>query len=113
MKKFAATLFAATFVLSLACGKGKEASKQEEGEDDVQTQTAQASGTAGTAAPVTSTAAAAPAVSADAATVTGSVKFEGAAPKMAAIQMSADPYCQSQHSAPATDEDVVVGSAGE
>jgi plastocyanin len=114
MKKLAATLFAATFVLSLACGKGKEASKQEEGEDDVQTQTtAQASGTGGTAAPAATTAAAAPAVSADAATVTGSVKFEGAAPKMAAIQMSADPYCQSQHSAPATDQDVVVGPAGE
>src|SRR5580765_1273246 len=114
MKKFAATLFAATFVLSLACGKGKEASKQEEGEDDVQTQTAQASGTGGTAAPAATTAAAAaPVASADAATVTGSVKFEGAAPKMAAIQMSADPYCQSQHSAPATDQDVVVGPAGE
>ena len=113
MKKFVATLFAATFVLSLACGKGKEASKQEEGEDDVQTQTAQASGTGGTAAPAASTAAAAPAASPDAATLTGTVKFEGAAPKMAAIQMSADPYCQSQHSSPATDQDVVVGSAGE
>lgn len=117
MKKFIATLFAATFVLSLACGKGKEASKQEEGEDDVvQTTTtaAQASGTGGTAAPAASgSTAPAAAASPDAATLTGAVKFEGAAPKMAAIQMSADPYCQSQHSTPATDEDAVVGAAGE
>lgn len=114
MKKFVAILFAATFVLSLACGKGKEASKQEEGEDDVvqTTTTAAASGTGGTAAPAATSAAAA-AVSPDAATLTGTVKLEGAAPKMANIQMSADPYCQSQHSTPATDQDVVAGAAGE
>src|SRR5260370_20122094 len=101
--------------MSLDCGTGKEGSKQDEGEDAVQTQsTAQASGTGGTAAPAASTAAAAaPAASPDAATLTGTVKFEGAAPKMAAIQMSADPYCQSQHSTAATDQDVVVGSARE
>ena len=113
MKKFVAILFASTFILSLACGKGKEATRQEEGEDDVvKTQTA-ASGTGGTAAPTEAPAAAPAAVSADAATLTGTVKFEGAAPKMAAIQMSADPYCQSQHSTPATEEDVVAGPAGE
>jgi plastocyanin len=116
MKKFVATLFAATMVLSLACGKGKEASKQEEGEDDVvQTQTtASATGTGGTAAPAAAAAAPAAAASPDAATLNGTVKFEGAAaPKMATIQMSADPYCQSQHTTPATDEDVVTGPAGE
>jgi plastocyanin len=112
MKKFVSLLFAATLVFSIACGKGKEASKEDEGEDDeVQTTTtAAASAAAGTPA------AAAPAapVSADAATLTGLVKFEGAAPKMGTIQMSADPYCQSQHtSAPPTDEDVVTGPAGE
>jgi len=33
---------------------------------------------------------------------------------MPVIQMSADPYCQAQHaSAPATDEEVVVGPGGE
>jgi len=112
MKKFVSLLFASTLVFSIACGKGKEASKEDQGEDDqeAQTTTTAASTAAGTptAAPT-----AAP-VSADAATLTGLVKFEGAAPKMNNIQMSADPYCQSQHSsAPATDEDVVVGAGGE
>ncbi len=115
MKKFAAILFASTFILSLvACGKGKEATRQEEGEDDVvQTQTT-ASGTGGTAAPAaTSAAPAAAAVSADAATVTGTVKLTTPAPKMGAIPMGADPYCQSQHTTPATEEDVIAGPAGE
>ncbi|MDP9362068.1 MAG: carboxypeptidase regulatory-like domain-containing protein [Acidobacteriota bacterium] len=111
MKKFVSLLFASTLVFSIACGKGKEASKEDQGEDD-ETQTATASNTASSA-----TAAAAPAaapVSADAATLTGMVKFEGTAPKMPNIQMSADPYCQSQHtSAPATEQDVVTGPAGE
>jgi plastocyanin len=114
MKKFVASLFALTFVLALACGKGKEASKEEEGEDDV-TQTAStaaASGTGGTAAPAAA-AAAAPAANPDAATLTGTVKLDGVAPKMAPIQMSADPYCQSQHSTPALEPDVVAGAAGE
>src|SRR5882724_97976 len=110
MKKFVSLLFASTLVLSIACGKGKEASKQDQGEDD-ETVTAAASTGSGAPAP----AAAAPAaVSADAATLTGTVKFEGVAPKMSEIKMSADPYCQSQHSgAAATDQDVVVGPAGE
>ena len=110
MKKFVSLLFAVTLVLSIACGKGKEASKEDEGEDDEQTTTvaSTAAATPAAAAP----AAAAP-VSADAATLTGLVKFEGAAPKMSNIQMSADPYCQSQHSAPATEEDVVAGPGGE
>ena len=112
MKKFVSLLFATTLLLSIACGKGKEASKEDEGEDDEQTTTtaaaSTASGTPAAAAP------AAAAVSADAATLTGLVKFEGAAPKMTNIQMSADPYCQSQHSsAPATEEDVVTGPGGE
>lgn len=112
MKKFVSLMFAITLVFSIACGKGKEASKEDEGEDDEQTTTTVAASTA-----ATTTAAAAPAaaaVSADAATLTGLVKFEGAAPKMTNIQMSADPYCQSQHSsAPATEEDVVAGPGGE
>jgi hypothetical protein len=112
MKKFVSLLFAATLVLSIACGKGKEASKEDEGEDDEQTTTtaaaSTASGTPAAAAP------AAAAVSADAATLTGLVKFEGAAPKMNNIQMSADPYCQSQHAGAApTEEDVVTGPGGE
>jgi len=111
MKKFVSLLFAATMVFSIACGKGKEASKEDEGEDDEQTTTTAA---ASTASGTPAAAAAAAPVSADAATVTGLVKFEGAAPKMTNIQMSADPYCQSQHSsAPATEEDVVTGPGGE
>jgi plastocyanin len=115
MKKFVSTLFALTFVLSLACGKGKEASKEEEGEDDVTTTaTAAAEGTGGTAAPAAAApAAAAPAANPDAATLTGTVKLEGAVPKMAAIQMSADPYCQSQHSTPALEPDIVASATGE
>ena len=110
MKKFVSLLFATTLVLSLACGKGKEASKEDQGEDD-ETQTAVATNTASTAP---AAAAPAAAVSADAATLTGLVKFEGGAPKMANIQMSADPYCQSQHAgAPPMEEDAVVGPAGE
>ncbi len=109
MRKFVTLLFASTLVFSIACGKGKEASKQDQGEDD-ETQTA----TTASGAPAIAAPAAAPVASADAATVTGLVKFEGTAPKMTNIQMSADPYCQSQHAgAPATEEDAVVGPGGE
>lgn len=112
MRKFAALLFASTVVFTIACGKGKEASKADQGEDD-ETQTATVASNTASGAPAAAAPAAAP-VSADAATLTGMVKFEGAAPKMNNIQMSADPYCQSQHSsAPATDQDVVTGPAGE
>src|SRR5207253_9109679 len=112
-KKFVSLMFALTLVLALGCGKGQEAkSNDEEGEDDQAPQTASAS-TAGGTAP--SAAPAAAPVSADAATINGSVKLEGAAPKMPAIQMAADPYCQSQHpgGADANDEEVVAGPAGE
>jgi len=90
------------------CGKGKEPAKDTDEVDDnaPQTSTAVATNT-GAAAP-----AAAP-VSADAATLTGVIKLAAAAPAMPNIQMSADPYCQSQHSTPAKDEEVVVGPAGE
>ena len=110
MKKFLALLYASTLLLAIACGGGKEtASKEDEGVDDQGPQTASAPAAGGAAA-------AAPAANvADAATITGVVKLEGAAPKMPAIQMSADPYCQSQHpgGAGASDEEVVVGPAGE
>ena len=112
MRKFAALLFASTVVVTIACGKGKEASKADQGEDD-ETQTATVASNTASGAPAAAAPASAP-VSADAATLTGMVKFEGTAPKMTNIQMSADPYCQSQHSsAPATDQDVVTGPAGE
>jgi len=113
LKKFVSLLFATTLLFSIACGKGKEASKEDQGEDDQEAQTTTTAASTAAGAPSAAAPAAAP-VSADAATLTGTVKFEGGAPKMASIQMSADPYCQSQHaSAPATDEDAVVGPAGE
>jgi plastocyanin len=109
MKKFLAALFALTVVFALACGGGKEASKDEEGEDDGAEVATATTATGGTAAP----AAAAPAaVSADAAQVAGMVKLEGAHPAQPPIQMSADPYCQSQHSAPVPAQDVTVAADG-
>jgi hypothetical protein len=108
MKKFLTMLFAVSLVLAVACGKGKEPAATEEGDDDQAPPTATAAaGTTGTAP-----AAAAP-VAADAATLAGTVKFEGGAPKMPILQMGADPYCQSQHPQPVPDEEVVVGPAGE
>lgn len=114
MKKFVTLMFALVFVFAMACGKGHEAaSKEDEGEDDQAAPAATASAPAN-GAPAAAPAAAAPAV-ADAATLGGTVKFEGAAAKPAAIQMSADPYCQSQHpnGQGAEDEEAVVGPAGE
>jgi plastocyanin len=111
LKKYLHLLFALTLVLAVACGGGKEVvDEQELGDDDhAPPATAAADNTGGgTAAP----AAAAPAV-ADAATLAGMVKFEGAAPKSAPLQMGADPFCQSQHSTPAMDEEVMVGAGGE
>ncbi len=110
MKKFVVMLFTATLVLSVSCGKGKEAKEEEEGTNEQALQTA-TTASAGTAAAPT---AAAPPVSAEAATITGMVKLEGTPPAMPTIQMAADPYCASQHaSAPAKDEEVATGSGGE
>lgn len=108
-RKYLQLLFACTLVFALACGQGKEVVEEAEGEDDHALQETSATDTAG------STAAAAPAaVSADAATINGLVKFEGAAPKMPSLQMGADAFCASQHAgAPAVDEEVVVGPGGE
>jgi plastocyanin len=108
MKKFVIVLLAIGSLTLAACGKGKEAKEEEEGTDD------QALQTTATGSTSVATTAAAPAVSADAATVTGVVKLAAAAPAMPNIQMSADPYCASQHaSAPAKDEEVVAGPGGE
>jgi plastocyanin len=112
MKKFVTLLFAASLILS-ACGKGKEASREEEGTDDQEAQTATTASatTAPSAAPAGAGAAAA--VSADAATISGTVKLATAPPKMPVLQMAADPYCQSQHPTPVLDEEVVTGPGGE
>ncbi len=109
MKRFLIVLLAGS--LALACGKGKEAKEEEEGTDD---QALQTSATATAATSASAPAAAAAPVSADAATITGTVKLAAAAPAMPTLQMSADPYCASQHAnAPAKDEEVVVGPGGE
>src|SRR5688500_17527897 len=109
LRKYLNLLFMLMLVLAVACGGGKEVVDEEElGDDDHAPQTAAAEAGDGGTAP-----AAAAAVVADAATLGGTVKFEGAAPKMGNLQMGADPFCQSQHPTPAADEEVMVGPAGE
>jgi plastocyanin len=108
LRKFVTTLCALIVVFAVACGGGKEVA-DDEGEDDEVEAVATADTAGGGAAP----AAATPAAVADAATIAGLVKFEGAASQNATIPMGADPYCQSQHSTPAKDEEVVVGPGGE
>ena len=44
--------------------------------------------------------------------VTGTVKFEGTAPKPTRIDMSTDPNCAKAHPSPAMTEDVVTGANG-
>jgi plastocyanin len=46
------------------------------------------------------------------ASLKGTVKFDGAAPKASRIDMSADPLCAKAHSTPATTEDIVAGDNG-
>ena len=112
-KKLASITFACMLLLA-ACGKGHEAASKDQGEDDEAEQTAPAATGTGAAGAAAAPAAAAPVV-ADAATLSGMVKFEGTAPKEPTIQMSADPYCMSQHPGGqgAQDEEVVVGPGGE
>ena len=51
----------------------------------------------------------APVDSATAGSISGTVQLDGAAPKMKAINMAAEPSCAKQHSIPATTEEVLVG----
>src|SRR5262249_23628707 len=46
------------------------------------------------------------------ATITGSVKFTGAKPVMAKIDMSDEPVCKAKYQTPPTKEDVVVNPNG-
>lgn len=109
LRKYLNVLFMLLIVLAMACGQAKEVVDEEElGEDDHALQTAAAESQAGSGG-----AASQPAAVADAATLTGLVKFEGTAPKRPPLQMSADPYCESQHPTPQLDEEVVLGPAGE
>jgi plastocyanin len=111
LRKYLTLLFAFMLVLAVACGGGKEVvDETDQGEDDGALQTADTGATTTVAA--SGATAAAPAV-ADAATISGLVKFEGAPPKLPTLQMGADPYCASQHSTPVSEEDVVLGPGGE
>jgi plastocyanin len=47
------------------------------------------------------------------ATLSGTVKFEGEAPKRTPLKMAADPSCGKQHSTPALSEDLVINQKGE
>lgn len=110
LRKFLNLFFMLLLILAVACGEGKQVVEEEDlGEDDHAPQAASSGEAGGTAAPT----AAAPVAVADAATLAGTVKFEGSVPKMAPLQMGADPFCQSQHPTPALDEEVVVGPGGE
>jgi plastocyanin len=109
LRKLLNTVFMLMLALLIACGEGKQVVDEAElGDDDHAAPAATTDGTAAAGTP-----AAAPVAVADAATIGGLVKFEGAAPKMPPMQMGADPFCQSQHSTPALDEEVVVGAGGE
>jgi plastocyanin len=111
LRKYLNLLFTLTLVLAVACGGGKEVVDEKElGEDDHAAPAATAEGGSGGSAAAPG---AAPAAVADAATLGGTVKFEGAPAKMGAVQMGADPYCASQHAAPEPDEEVMVGAGGE
>ena len=110
LRKYWNLLLSLALITAVACGGGKEVVDEADlGEDDHAAPTAAAEGGAGGAAP----AAAAPVAVADAATLGGTVKFEGAAPKMPSLAMGADPYCASQHTTAEPDEEVVLGAAGE
>src|SRR5215467_3715414 len=50
---------------------------------------------------------------ATAGSVSGTIKLDGAAPKMRPINMAAEPSCAKEHaSSPATTQDVLVGGGG-
>jgi len=79
------------FSLVIACGGKKESAEAASG----QTQAAKAEA-AGTG-------------SAGSASISGSIKYEGALPKFKAINMDADAVCASKHSSPMMPEMLVVG----
>ena len=51
-----------------------------------------------------------PGVAAAAATVTGTVNFDGKAPTLRPLAMDADPVCAKKHSAPVPNEMLVLGN---
>ena len=105
MKKFLSVLFAFALTLAVACGGGGESGAYEEDEEEAGTEAADNTAAATGGQP----AAAAPA---DAATVTGMIKLEGAGPAMPNIPMGADPFCAETHKTPVKAPDVVVAADG-
>lgn len=89
MKARTALLAAAVALAMIVAGCAKKAEQPAE-------QTAPAA-TAATVNPAT------------AGTITGVVKLDGAAPKMAIIKMGADPNCEKAHKTPVHSEEVVTG----
>jgi hypothetical protein len=88
-------VFAAVFMMGwvIACGGGGEDAEQDEGEPTEE---------------------AGPVVSPDsAATITGSITFQGAPPPPEAIDMSEEPTCAEKHAEPPVKRAAMVGSGGE
>jgi hypothetical protein len=110
-RKFLSTLSAFVLVAAIGCGGAKQA--EDEGSDDGESTESAESTEAPAAAPAEGAAPAAPAVAADAGTITGAIKLDGAAPKPEPIRMKADAYCDKSHAEGAMSEAVKVGTAGE
>lgn len=110
LRKLLNVMFMLLLIAAVGCGQGKEVVDEAElGEDDQALPTAsETAGGEGTAAATPATT-----VVANAATVGGSVKFEGTPPRMSPVQMAADPFCATAHAAPVAAEDAVIGPAGE
>ena len=53
-----------------------------------------------------------PVDAATAGSISGTVQLDGAAPKMKAINMAAEPSCAKQHSTPATTQEALAGKNG-
>lgn len=105
LRKYFAVLFAMLIVFAVACGGGGETAYDDDEEEDGEEVASTAGG---------ETAAPAPAAAvADAATLTGTITLEGAAPAMPKIAMGADAVCAHAHTTPQMAMDVVVGTAGE
>lgn len=110
MKRFLSMLLVLSTALLIACGGGRETAEYEEEEmqDDGAVVASTAEAGDGSAAAAT-----APAAAADGATLSGLVKLEGTPAPAGNVQMGADPNCQSQHSGPVSQQEIVLGPAGE
>jgi hypothetical protein len=91
---------ALAILVAIGCGSGKP---QDAAATDAASQAA---------APAQLAQAPAAGTPAGSASVTGTVRFDGAAPAAVKVKMDADPACQQQHASPVHTEEVVVGSDG-